>query len=181
MRPLSKEQIEYAALDASILIQVYEKIHSESDAESENNCDNFKGTIDDTQLKSLRTTMEKGKSLLSIPLDSRHVKTFIEKCNDDSNPILNSSISTVETPHMETRTAEEAAAAFDIPVSSVGKSIALMCGEELYVVVLSGDSRIDYDKVAEVLCLKRKQVAMVKPEKCVELSGFESGSLPPVR
>ena len=171
-RPLAREQILYAALDASILIEIYRSVITSkcrSEKQKGRDC-----VIDDWTLKDIVSSSYNSKiSLLSKPLGSNHLRTYLVDNLDESKFRI------IETAN-PTRTAIEAAETFDVPLSSVGKSIGLLCGEELYIALLSGDSRIDYGMLSEVLGLRKKQINMVRPEKCVEFFGYHTGTLPPV-
>ena len=75
-----------------------------------------------------------------------------------------------------TRTAAEAAAAVDCSVGEIAKSLVFRAGERAVVAIMSGDNRLDPDKLASALGedVRRADANFVRAT-----TGFAIGGVPP--
>jgi len=75
-----------------------------------------------------------------------------------------------------TRTSQLAANALGCTVAEIAKSIAFKAGEQAVVVVISGDRRVDANKVSAYLGFK---IVNADAETVKELTGYSIGGVPP--
>ena len=76
-----------------------------------------------------------------------------------------------------TRTAEEAAAAVGCSVGEIAKSLVFRAGERAVVAIMSGDNRLDTDKLAGVL---GEDVRRADADFVRAATGFAIGGVPPL-
>lgn len=81
----------------------------------------------------------------------------------------------IELSAEQAKTSESAAAAVNIPVDQIAKSIVLV-GSKTYVVVISGGKRIDLKKFAKVV---DEPVRLATHDEVLRETGFEVGGVPP--
>jgi len=74
------------------------------------------------------------------------------------------------------KTSASAAESVGCEISQIAKSIVLKGEERYYVVVLSGDKRIDLKKASATL---RDTLRLAKPEEILEQTGYPVGGVPP--
>jgi len=79
----------------------------------------------------------------------------------------------------EVRSVADAVKATGIPAENHAKSILCICstGEPVVVVIL-GNSRVDFKKLKEIMGVK--DVRLAEPEEVEEILGFEVGGVPPI-
>jgi Cys-tRNA(Pro) deacylase len=78
----------------------------------------------------------------------------------------------------KTRTSQLAAHALGCSVSEIAKSIVVLVNNDfVYVVILSGDKRIDMGKLAKQVCAPNVLVA--NPEQVKQKTGYVIGGVPP--
>ena len=76
----------------------------------------------------------------------------------------------------EARTSTSAARAVGCDVSQIAKNIVIKGGDELYLIIISGDKKIDYEKASKKIGHK---VSLAKPEEVLEILGYPVGGVPP--
>lgn len=77
-----------------------------------------------------------------------------------------------------TRTAADAAAALDVPVGAIVKSLVFAADGEAILVLASGDHQVDTTRVAEALSAQR--VARADADLVRDATGYAIGGVPPV-
>lgn len=81
----------------------------------------------------------------------------------------------VELPPEQAKTSQSAAAAVNVSVDQIAKSIVLK-GSKAYVVVIAGDKRVDLKKFSFVV---GEPVRLATPDEVLALTGFDVGCVPP--
>lgn len=81
----------------------------------------------------------------------------------------------LKLPPRMARTSSSAAKAVGCSVGQIAKNIVLS-GSETYLVVLSGDRRVDVDKVSAVV---GERLSLMKPAEILEKTGYPVGGVPP--
>jgi len=76
----------------------------------------------------------------------------------------------------EAKTSQSAAKAVGCDVSQIAKSIVLKGKSNFYLVILSGDKRIDFKKASEVI---GEAVTLAKPDEILAKTGYSVGGVPP--
>jgi Cys-tRNA(Pro) deacylase len=78
------------------------------------------------------------------------------------------------------KTTDDAVAALGIPASSILKTLILhSSGDEVFFgVIILGDDRLDFKKVAKLASVKKLRLA--SPEQIEKLTGFQLGGVPPL-
>lgn len=76
----------------------------------------------------------------------------------------------------EAKTSKSAAKAVGCDVAQIAKNIVLKSGDELYLVIISGDKRIDYGKASREI---GGEVRLASPEEVLERLGYPVGGVPP--
>ncbi len=74
-----------------------------------------------------------------------------------------------------TKTSQMAANALGCSVAEIAKSIVILCSEPM-VIVISGDKRVDLNKVSKLFDCQAK---MADPDTVREVTGFPVGGVPP--
>ncbi len=74
-----------------------------------------------------------------------------------------------------TKTSQMAANALGCSIAEIAKSIVVICNEPI-VVVISGDKRVDLDKLSKMFNCKAR---MADPDTVRESTGFPVGGVPP--
>ncbi|MEM3832143.1 MAG: YbaK/EbsC family protein [Thermoprotei archaeon] len=74
-----------------------------------------------------------------------------------------------------TKTSHMAANALGCSVAEIAKSIVILCNEPM-VIVISGDKRVDLNKVSKLFSCQAK---MADPDTAREVTGFPVGGVPP--
>ncbi|MEM2237407.1 MAG: YbaK/EbsC family protein [Candidatus Caldarchaeum sp.] len=77
-------------------------------------------------------------------------------------------------PH-EAKTSVSAAAAVNCDVSRIAKNIVLV-GSRAYVLVISGDKKIDLEKFSKAV---NENVRLAKPDEVLRITGYAVGGVPP--
>ncbi len=75
----------------------------------------------------------------------------------------------------EAATSKSAAMALGCPISQIAKNIVLI-GSRPYLLVISGDKRVDIRKFSEVV---GERVRLAGPEEVYEVTGYKVGGVPP--
>ncbi|MBI2766405.1 MAG: YbaK/EbsC family protein [Chloroflexi bacterium] len=79
-----------------------------------------------------------------------------------------------------TRTAPEAAAAVGCELGQIVKSLFFLAGGRPTLVLVAGDRQADTAKLAELVGVPRKKLAMGTPEQVMEYTGYPVGGVAPV-
>jgi prolyl-tRNA editing enzyme YbaK/EbsC (Cys-tRNA(Pro) deacylase) len=74
-------------------------------------------------------------------------------------------------------TAREAAAALDIPLFQIGKSIVFSASDKVLVVVLCGDQRVDIDQLVQTA--RVNSVSKLSAEQVKRRTGYAIGGVSP--
>jgi Uncharacterized conserved protein len=74
-----------------------------------------------------------------------------------------------------TKNSQLAANALGCSVSQIAKSIVFL-GERVYVVVISGDKRVDTNKLSQIV---GERVRIATPEEVYKFTGYKVGGVPP--
>lgn len=77
-----------------------------------------------------------------------------------------------------TRTAEDAANAVGCELGQIVKSLVMKSGEDFYLVLCSGENRVDMDRMAEKLEVENVDTA--SPDEAKDVTGWSIGGVPPV-
>jgi Cys-tRNA(Pro) deacylase len=87
-----------------------------------------------------------------------------------------------EIIHMqsETPTVPAAAAALDVEVDAVAKTIIFFINEQPYAVIACGVRRVDFKKLAAKFDVNRKKVKLADSDAVIRLTGYAPGTVPPV-
>ena len=155
-RPLTTAQLEYAARDASVLIDIYDAARRLAWQEN--------GT---------ETAMAAVTSSVWRPLGAKHVRRCLGLAETGDVDVGNAGVGVIEA---------SAAAQTEIEAGTAVKSIGMLVHNQPVVVVLvSGDSdeRVDTGAVAHVMSGKKRSVRLAERDKLVEWFGYEPGTLPP--
>ncbi len=75
-----------------------------------------------------------------------------------------------------TKTSADAAAAVNSDLSQIAKSLVFMADDEPVIVLMSGDRRVDTDKVA--VALGAAEVRRASLEECRDATGYAAGGTP---
>lgn len=78
-----------------------------------------------------------------------------------------------------TPTVETAAQAVGAKVDQIVKSILFLVDDQPVLAITSGTAYIDRRAIAEMYGVGKKRVKLATPEKVLEVSGYEVGSMPP--
>lgn len=103
-----------------------------------------------------------------LPESAQRVQTFLSSKGLASKVYLLSE---------STATALDAAAALDVPVYKIGKSIVFAADEAVIVVILCGDQRVDLDALSRVTGIDR--LVRLKANMVRERTGYPIGGVSP--
>jgi Cys-tRNA(Pro) deacylase len=78
-----------------------------------------------------------------------------------------------------THNCEAAAAALNVALGQILKSLLFVCNNSFYLVVAPGDKRVDTKKVKKYLGVSGN-MQMASPETVLKITGFPAGGVPPV-
>lgn len=101
----------------------------------------------------------------------KKLKRFLERS------ILDGEI--IEMPG-EVSSADQAAKKLDTQPENIVKSLVFMVGDEPFIVVVPGNSRVSEEKLADALGVEEEQVSIASPEQVEEETGYKVGEVPPV-
>lgn len=76
-----------------------------------------------------------------------------------------------------TATSVDAAAALGVPLSKIGKSVVVVCGAEVFVVVLPGDRRVDLRSIPP--SVPPSEARPLSRDRVEETTGFPVGGVSP--
>ncbi|HEX2619308.1 MAG TPA: YbaK/EbsC family protein, partial [Phototrophicaceae bacterium] len=79
-----------------------------------------------------------------------------------------------------TATSQMAADNIGCELGQIAKSIVFLVDEQPFVVITSGDQRVDDKKLAAAMNVNRKKVKIATAEQCIELTGYAPGGVPPL-
>lgn len=79
---------------------------------------------------------------------------------------------------MATHSVQEAARALDTSTRNIIKSLVFIVDGEPFLVVVDGTSRVDEEKLAEVLLAEDARLA--EPDEVEDATGYAVGTVPPV-
>lgn len=79
-----------------------------------------------------------------------------------------------------TATSQMAADNIGCELGQIAKSIVFLVDEQPFVVITSGDQRVDDKKLAALMNVNRKKVKIATAEQCIELTGYAPGGVPPL-
>jgi Cys-tRNA(Pro) deacylase len=96
----------------------------------------------------------------------------------DAAQMLGLAIEVVEFDQT-TRTAEAAAEAIGCSVGQIVKSLCFMANGEPVMALVSGDNRLDEQKLATLQNVGRKKVKRANADQVREATGFAIGGVPP--
>lgn len=86
-------------------------------------------------------------------------------------------IDVVELP-ADASTAELAAAALNVAVAAIVKSLLFLAAERPILLLVSGDRRVDTNLVARVLSVEG--IRLARPAEVLAMTGYPVGGVPPV-
>jgi len=78
-----------------------------------------------------------------------------------------------------TSTVNASAEALGVPPEQIIKSLVFLAGDKPHLVVVNGNTRVDYRKLADHWGLTRKRIRMARPEEVLQISGYPTGGVPP--
>ena len=81
----------------------------------------------------------------------------------------------IELGKNEAATSQSAATALGCPISQIAKNIVLI-GSKPYLLIISGDKRVDIRKFSEIV---GEKVRLAGPEEVLEATGYKVGGVPP--
>jgi membrane protein len=80
---------------------------------------------------------------------------------------------------VETPTVQAAAAAVNVPLEAILKSLVFLAGGQPYVVIANGLAKVDRGKLSAHWGVGKKRVKLASTEKVVALTGYPVGAVPP--
>lgn len=82
-------------------------------------------------------------------------------------------------PNINLISMKDAAAAFGVPPSRMGKVMAYRAGGEAIIVVSVASRQIDWSALAQAAGVERRKLRLASPAECVDWFGFLPAGMPP--
>jgi prolyl-tRNA editing enzyme YbaK/EbsC (Cys-tRNA(Pro) deacylase) len=185
LRPLSPEQIRYAACDALVLLHVFEALVTRGAVhlpclqsfrlaiDCSNAVDVENGAHYRAESAPVPVAVSHGSpptpDELAMHLGTKHVMEYLRRFGLQDRVVF-----LEPSP-----TAAIAAANLGVATQQIVNSLAFVVDGKAVIVLASGRSRVCMNKLAAVFGCPKKKIKMANRAQCLEIFGYLPGSFPP--
>ncbi|OQR92018.1 hypothetical protein ACHHYP_04128 [Achlya hypogyna] len=176
-RPLTPKQIEYAALDAWVLVAIAERVSHNAEE----------------QYLQLVTTLECDEPSATPTADIVRLRRARRQCKNGTMGLPSHDLGSMETTvnHLIEYVAAHGERLRLVPRSRLSEyasdattvfanSLCIFADGAPYVAVLPQETKMDLGLLSMVLGTSRKKVRLARPAECISVFGYAPGTVPPV-